>query len=49
MIKINKDISFLSQKAETANASDLDIALKLKEALIENKAGCVGISEYDWL
>lgn len=28
MIKINKDISFLSQKAETANASDLDIALK---------------------
>ena len=44
MIKINKDISFLSQKAETANASDLDIALKLKEALIENKAGCVGMA-----
>lgn len=44
MIKINKDISFLSQKAENANASDLDIALKLKEALIENKAGCVGMA-----
>lgn len=44
MIKINKDISFLSKKAEAANASDLDIALKLKEALIENKAGCVGMA-----
>lgn len=44
MIKINKDISFLSKKAEPANASDLDIALKLKEALIENKAGCVGMA-----
>lgn len=44
MIKVITDISFLEQKAFPALKEDIEIALKLKEALRENKERCVGMA-----
>lgn len=44
MIKINKDISFLAQKAMPASKDDIEIARKLKTALEENRERCVGMA-----
>lgn len=44
MIKINKDISFLAQKAMPASKDDIEIARKLKTALEENRERCVAMA-----
>lgn len=44
MIKINKDISFLAQKAMPASKDDIEIASRLKTALEENRERCVGMA-----
>lgn len=44
MIKINKDIFFLAQKAMPASKDDIEIARKLKTALEENRERCVGMA-----
>lgn len=44
MIKIVKDISFLSLKSCDATKDDLHIVNELRRALEENKQGCVGMA-----
>lgn len=44
MIKIVKDISFLSLKSCDATKDDLYIVNELRQALEENKQGCVGMA-----
>ena len=42
--EICKDITFLTQKAESATASDLGIAQDLLDTLITHKDSCVGMA-----
>ncbi len=42
--EICKDEAFLSQKAETATADDLETACDLLDTLIAHKEGCVGMA-----